>query len=423
MTKSLRQALEEALVENPDDPAAHAAYADHLIEQGDPRGEFVRVQVALEDEKHPAAERKKLRRREQSLLKAHQREWLGELAPFLLDNETIPDWLPSLYQLDRMGEWRFRRGWLDQLHLHHLSLPFARALKRAAQTRLVRELFIDSTSQYDTGEAILPEDNVPEREFCTGLCPLVGSPHLTNVRRLRLGFEPSSDEYPSFHCHFHSTVAVNLVRGVPRVEELYLFANDFDPAELFGLRTLENLRVLQLYHGKQVHRLQVLAENPRLRNLTHLLIHPHHLSWWECRRVDEPDGYREQEGYLPLSVVRPLLHSRNLPSLAYLRLRCSSMGDEGCREIVRSGILKRLKMLDLRHGCITDEGARVLAEAPDVKRLEYLDLDRNGLSAEGIGLIRSLGIPCRVDDQQTEAELHPTEQYARPQYLCEGEFE
>src|SRR5436189_1708872 len=43
-------AFERALVENPDDPAGWSAYADYLVEQGSPRGEFMQVQIALEDE-------------------------------------------------------------------------------------------------------------------------------------------------------------------------------------------------------------------------------------------------------------------------------------------------------------------------------------------------------------------------------------
>ncbi len=38
---SLREALETALLDNPDDIAAHMAYADYLQEQGDPRDEFI----------------------------------------------------------------------------------------------------------------------------------------------------------------------------------------------------------------------------------------------------------------------------------------------------------------------------------------------------------------------------------------------
>src|SRR6516165_11926443 len=65
----LQRSLEEALVENPDDLAAHSAYADYLSEQGDPGGELIQVQLALEDAGRPAEERKQLRKREAELLK------------------------------------------------------------------------------------------------------------------------------------------------------------------------------------------------------------------------------------------------------------------------------------------------------------------------------------------------------------------
>src|SRR5262245_39656157 len=86
--QTLRQTLEEALVAEPDDVATHAAYADHLLESADPldqaRGEFVQVQLALEDESRPEEERTRLQERESDLLGKHQRTWLGGLAPFLL---------------------------------------------------------------------------------------------------------------------------------------------------------------------------------------------------------------------------------------------------------------------------------------------------------------------------------------------------
>src|SRR5262249_40579626 len=148
--------------------------------------------------------------------------------------------------------------------------------------------------------------------------------------------------------------------------------------------TLSNLRVLLIYHAEQVHRLQLL-DRPTFKNLTHLLIHPHHLAWSAWDDDDRNAGYEiDTEGYVPLSVVRPLLRSKHLRKLRHLRLRCSSMGDEGCWEIVDSGALKRLEMLDLRHGCVTDEGAQIFAECADLKNLRWLDLDRNGLTAAGI---------------------------------------
>src|SRR5215211_1834830 len=40
----LQHSLEEAIVEAPDDLAVHSAYADYLMERGDPRGELIQVQ-------------------------------------------------------------------------------------------------------------------------------------------------------------------------------------------------------------------------------------------------------------------------------------------------------------------------------------------------------------------------------------------
>src|SRR5436305_9160952 len=101
---SLRETLEAALVENPDDRATHMAYADFLAEQGDPRGEFIQVQLALEDAGLPARQRQLLQQREQELLQTHQREWLGDLAPYLLDQQGARDWRG-------WNQFRFARGW------------------------------------------------------------------------------------------------------------------------------------------------------------------------------------------------------------------------------------------------------------------------------------------------------------------------
>ena len=64
----LQQALEAALVENPDDLATHSAYADYLMEQDDPRGEFIQMQLALEDRGRGAEERAQLQARADELL-------------------------------------------------------------------------------------------------------------------------------------------------------------------------------------------------------------------------------------------------------------------------------------------------------------------------------------------------------------------
>src|SRR5262245_8346472 len=88
---TLRAALEAALSGNPHDLAAHMAYGDLLSEQDDPRGEFIQVQLALEDQSRTARQRKELQAREAALLKKHAADWLGPIhALFVGDDDEPP---------------------------------------------------------------------------------------------------------------------------------------------------------------------------------------------------------------------------------------------------------------------------------------------------------------------------------------------
>ncbi|HEY1191621.1 MAG TPA: TIGR02996 domain-containing protein, partial [Gemmata sp.] len=97
--------FEPALRANPDDLITWCAYADGLAGQGDPRGEFMQVQLALEDETRSQKDRYILKKRERQLLAVHQREWLGALAPFAFDRDR--DY--------RNVKIRFSRGWLAEV--------------------------------------------------------------------------------------------------------------------------------------------------------------------------------------------------------------------------------------------------------------------------------------------------------------------
>src|SRR4051794_4871612 len=118
----MRDIYEHKIAYKPDDEKAHAQYANWLTENNDPRGEFIQLQLALEDETKPAEVRSELRMRERELLNEHRRKWLGELAPQLLDNR------PTIEGDDRPGLIQVRRGWPDKLG----GRPLAGELGRAA---------------------------------------------------------------------------------------------------------------------------------------------------------------------------------------------------------------------------------------------------------------------------------------------------
>jgi uncharacterized protein (TIGR02996 family) len=383
------KALENAIFANPDDLGAHAAYADWLIEQGDPRGEFIQVQLALEDPKKPAAERKKLQKREQELLKTHQKAWLGDLTDFFLGDEK------------KAGTAAFARGWLDTVSIGNLTVALSRVLAAARLARVVRRLEIAGIAYEEAGEYEAADDIPEDEAIQPSVYPLVRSNNFSNVRVFQLG-DLAGAEQPN--CHVSGETAVDLVKKMPRIEELYLLAHGVDTKALFGLKTLQNLRILQVYHVTGEYALSVLAKNPALGNLTHLLCWPHGL---------EPD---DDQAYIRLSGVKALVHSPHLKSLTHLRLRLNDMGDKGCQEIVASGILKRLKVLDLHGGCITDQGAKVLAGCADLHNLELLIVSGNRLTKDGIAALKKASRKLEAGSQYGE---HSDEH----EYLWEGDAE
>jgi len=408
-------AFERALAEDPDDLAGWSAYADYLAEQGSPRGEFMQVQLALEDESRSKEERKQLQAREKELLKKHERKWLGNLAPHLLDRVEATE-----YEEFPKPDYRWYRGFLSALTAHYLTTAFAQALAVDPAARFVREFRVYETLVLYGAESSgqppfrLPTPpGVPEH---WELLELIGSPLLGNMRVLQVGGEvPAEDSWCD--CHFYAHGLEHVAAAMNHVEELYLYCKGYDIEQLFALPNLTHLRVLLVYHlGERGNRrggpgykypLDALARNRALGNLTHLLFHPHHEESW----VDP------KPSFLPLDQVRSLLRSKHLKSLTHLQLRLSDMGDEGVREIVSSGILKRLKWLDLRHGCITDEGAKLFAACPDARNLERLDLSRNAVSSAGLKALRKAGVKAVANNPLTEQEL------ADRQYLFEGDFE
>jgi uncharacterized protein (TIGR02996 family) len=403
MSASAGQALEAALVANPDDLGAHAAYADWLIEQGDPRGEFIQVQLALEDPKVPAQQRTALQRREKALLKAHGRAWLGELAPFLWSSKS---WLTDLTGLvwgkkaDQV-EYAFARGWLDKLAIDMLTGPLLRALAQAPQARLLRTLaVVDMDNPWRRMLARMQGEKLDDADY-PELELLSESPYLGNLRQLSFGnsydLRESSFIYTPFSRRHLDKVAA-LVERLPRLEQLSLEGH-MDPeavGTLFGVPTLHHLRSLQICFASG-YPLEVLAQNSSLGRLDYILFHA-----------------ESHESTITRDGLRPLLQSPHLKSLTRLRLHQHTIGDEGCAEIVFSGILKRLKVLDLGFGNISDDGAHLLAACPDLRNLELLDLQRNGLTRKGIARLRKLGIDVHVEQQHDPGD---------ESYLYEGEME
>jgi uncharacterized protein (TIGR02996 family) len=382
---SVRAALEAAVLANPDDRLAHSAYADYLQEQGDPRGEFISVQLALEDTGEPPRLLRRvgwgrdvgafipadasrpprslqlgspahvdyfrkcsdLLEREQKLLLDHQREWLG---PALVD-----------HLLEAGAELTFRRG--------H---PWGLQLDRNCEDRL---------------------EELGERS----LAVLVYPPFTRWLRRLHVG---DSEQYT----RAYGPGLAALVAACPALQELDVFAHISaeEAAQLFAA-PLPALRQLTLCCTEH-YPLDVLASNPTLTRLRTLLFFPHRQ--WH----DDPP-------YLNAAGLRTLGASKHLESLADLTFKMWDGGDAAAEALVETGLVLRLERLDLSIGNLSDAGAGVLARAlaSSPHRLRQLDVTRNGLTEAGLATLRGTGVGIQSHGQHAPED---------PNYLCaDGDIE
>lgn len=78
------EALLSDVIQNPYDDAPRLRYAEWLEERGDPRGEFIRIQVELSSNDGVARKRRaRLHLRENDLLDQHEEDWAADVAPLV----------------------------------------------------------------------------------------------------------------------------------------------------------------------------------------------------------------------------------------------------------------------------------------------------------------------------------------------------
>jgi uncharacterized protein (TIGR02996 family) len=399
-----RDALEAALAADPDDRALHAAYADLLIEDGDPRGEFIQLQLAAEDRDQPADRLRAIEQQAHTLCRRHEDEWLGPLAPFV-----NPPRGPSVgAMVAENAAVTFRRGWVHRIEVGRLTDEIRDVIVASPIARLLSELVVETNTWLETDRqgvgtpypAGLVSLSTEGRELAdsarrttlhrANLEPLANSPNVRNLRRLELGIEVW------WHYSQFDADVGQLVRETTRLEHLKIAAGTFIPADVFGaeLPCLQSLRVMT---GADRLPVAVLGVNSSLRSLTRL-----HLELVGLGPGDEEQGPVNQYDPIRPDELQAFCRSPHLQALRHLALRLPGFGDAGVGELIASGLIDRLQGLDLCRCRISDEGAEMLAHCPAVGRLEYLHLDDNHLSDAGIDALASVDV--RVSRQQLFAE-------------------
>ena len=378
-----REALEAALVADPDDAALHAAYADLLIEDGDPRGEYIRLSLLAEDRNQPANQLRDLDTAVSTLRQRHEVEWLGPLARF--QQRTNARSVAEPMEPNVSIFWR--RGWIDAIRIGQLNQDIINAVAECPFARILGELSIEQNrtdpsqvaAAYRPGEDGLTRDDVDELGTHLDLSPLVGAGRFLALRVFKLGSYLDGVIADGWDAEEYLAD-----EHAPRLEEVRVCSDQFSSAGLFG-GEYPRLHTLHLTGNHYRLPFALLGYNDRLPNLRHLFLDT------ETFRVpaDEPGGGRRE---LSASDFLSLHRAECLPALEYFTLRDSSVGDEGLRLILDAPFFSRLKGLDLSRCGVTDDGAELLANHPHSQRLEHLRLDYNYLSPIGIDALDAIGV-------------------------------
>ncbi len=149
------------IVANPADDVARLVYADWLDEQGEPRAEFIRIQIALASGDLQTTERTQLTERATALYWKHHRYWNGQVYRQWIDT-------PLAANLARKGGlrgWRYRRGFPEVLDVSaeffasHAELflaaaPFQEVILRNLPQRLLT-YFVDNEARLKLVEKLV----------------------------------------------------------------------------------------------------------------------------------------------------------------------------------------------------------------------------------------------------------------------------
>jgi uncharacterized protein (TIGR02996 family) len=374
----------EVILAHPDEDTPRLLYADWLDEEGDSaRAEFVRVQIERARLPHWDARQVRLRLREQELLEQHGQEWKREV--------------PRLKGV-RWDE--FRRGLIGAVTLDSFALlrTKAKACWAAAPIAAVsvpwpqtsdgqqkfapiaglRELSIIEKLGYGGECARLAEMPLLSKlhalniRSCSlrgyGLQQLASSPHLRNLKALRVPFNSIGNG---------SASALFNAKSLSSLEELDL--SETGSHGRYGedpIMSAVGLNVLASWPGlARVRSLTLTGNDVGREGLRALMRSPHATKLKEL--VIRGNG-------LFGNAMQELGGARQEMQLDVLDLGHNLLRDAGVGDLASAPCLRELKVLRLDRCELRLSSARRLARAPFLDSLRQLDVSQNRFGPEGL---------------------------------------
>jgi len=300
--------------ENPDDDAPRFILADWLEDRGDPRGEFVRLQVEAARRESEGDDARELFVQAGALYQLHSAEWLGNIASHtrsffkrgLVGLSADPRrFLGRTWQQQAGSE---RWEWVECVSLEPVDTDILK--------RLVNSPLLPSVGNLDL--------HLRSRASLEYLAHLMHSSAVAGLRSLSLEGEIE----PDFFCDLGQILASS--QRLAGLRQLYLEVIPFGPEAA-----------------------RDLADSPFLGRL-------HTLTFVGCDIGDEG--------------LRSLSQSPHLGHIRHLTLECDDFSEEGIKALIASRHLGQLETLSLIGNAFPEATIRLLREAPPLRRLRKLDI-------------------------------------------------
>ncbi|MBA4188457.1 MAG: hypothetical protein C0467_10670 [Planctomycetaceae bacterium] len=381
-----RTALIAAILANPEEDTPRLACADWFEEQGDEasvaRAAFIRTQIERENLEPGDLRQGELHARELRLLKQYAKVWCGSHFVF--------------------SKARFRRGFIEYVHLHMrhflfhrrqmLALEPVRDVSLTGWMRATDDLVqrVAACEEWKHIETLRIHHQGPHKSPRSNLVLLLESPHFTRLRSLRV---PMLALNADARRRFERSPAVRSVRELTLP---HLDTYPDDPGHWLSdggpLEPWENLRSLRLReYWVRPELLTPLSEMPFWNELTELDIS---LGW---SRADQIDALRSR---LPNSLrclrltggeqweggeVAGLLFRRigGLP-LRKLHLHNMPLTADELRSLLDQSSRCELQELTLSRCGLTQEHAWIIAESDRLRGVQVLDLSGNWDTSQSV---------------------------------------
>lgn len=383
---SEQDAFLKEIVAHPADREVRLVFADWLEEQGDPRGELIRLQIQLEGMTPDDRGYATIRKRERALFRQHM--LFGQL--------------PA-----RVSGWEFRAGFIERIEL--TLTAFLKHGREIFERNPVQHATLKAKSAKLEKIAQMPElSKLRSIELRgnqlgnAGLRTLLDSPHLTNLRSLTVYSNQLTDEAIAH------LARLPVLSGLTELRIAWNTLSDAATGHLVASPTLGEVTSLRIDGNFTDRTLRLIAGTPVFRNLKSLTINSFA---YNGEDVDIADGYvfdpqlmtafseaglrdfgtspfdspieeLSFRGNLQPGFAQAMENSPRLAAVRILNLAMCGIQDDDVILIARH--LKQLEELHLESNRISTRGALALSESPTLRHLRKLYLTDNGITAQGV---------------------------------------